>query len=320
MKILIVRLGRIGDMILTTQMFSAIKRKMPDAEISVLASVANNSIIRNNPNVDKILVWDKSPLKLITLIAQLRSIHYNYLIDAKDHPSRESGIIARLVKADVKIGFNPPGKSYYKIGINSEKENKGLHFAMRSFEPLAYLNILPPAFTPCPELFPSDGALRYVDTFLEDAGERRILVINISASNRGKMWDNDKWVEFISAIDVNNYFPILTYAPADSDVAAVLLERISINEFKSRSMDDVIALISKSDLIITPDTSLVHVAAAFDIPLFGLFSGLNDFFEKFRPLSSTYEVVRSPEGIDGIREISAAQAIEGFRKLLKQLD
>lgn len=320
MKILIVQLGRIGDMILATPVFKAIKSNKPDAEVYVLASVANNPVIRNNPNIDKIFVWDKSPEKLIPVIFKIRSIQFDYLLDAKDHRSTESSLIAKFVKAKTKIGYNPPGKSYFDIGIDNEKENAGLHFTERALRPLTHLGIKPPPGTPRPELFPSEESKHYVAKFLKNANGRQVVVINLSASYRAKMWDNDKWALFIKAIDNEKFFPIITYAPADKDVAADLLNRIKIAEFKSRSMDDVIALISAANLLVTPDTSLVHVAAAFDKPLLGLFSGLKDFYAKFHPLSSTFRVIHSPEGIDGIKAISAEQAIEGFRELLTEID
>jgi ADP-heptose:LPS heptosyltransferase len=253
------------------------------------------------------------------LLTQIRSKQFDYLIDAKDHRSTESGLIARIVKAGKKIGFNPPGKSYFTDGLDGEKDNTGLHFVLRSFKPLSYLGISMPDDIPHPELFPVEESMKYVANFLNGANGKPVLTINLSASNHGKMWENDNWKIFIEAIDKQSFFPIITYAPADSDVATDLLTKVKVAEFNSRNMDDVIALISQSSVLVTPDTSLIHVAAAFDKPLFGLFSGLNDFLAKFHPLSSVYEVVRSPEGIDGIKAISSEQSIEGFNKLIDRL-
>ena len=320
MKILIVQLGRIGDMILATPMFGAVKRKYPDGEVSVLASVVNNGIIRNNPNVDKIYVLDKAPHKLAVLMTELLRKKFDYLIDAKDHYSTESSIIAKTVRAGKKIGFNPGGKNNFDIGIDGDKENAGLHFVLRCFKPLKHIGIEMPGAIPKPELYPSDISKLYVNDFLNDTAGRKILVINLSASYRAKMWDNDKWEEFILSLNTDEFFPIVTFAPADRDIAEDLMKKVKIAVFRSRSMDDVTALIAKSDILVTPDTSLVHVAAAFDKPLLGLFSGLDDFYEKFRPLSSVFEVVRSPKGVDGIKAITAGQAIQGFSRLTNKIN
>ncbi len=320
MKILIVQLGRIGDMILATPVFSTIKKQCPDAVINVLASRINHTIIENNPYVDEIFILDKAPQKLIPLIFRLRAREYDYLVDAKDHYSTESSIIARIIKAGVKVGYNPPGKNYFTIGINSADDNEGLHFTTRYLSVLEHLNLDVPESIPGPELYISEKSLSYAKSFLNFSDDKKIVVINLSASKQAKMWDNDKWYLFIQSIDENKFFPIITYAPDDKDVAEDLLSQVPVKDFKSRKMDDVIALIKLADILVTPDTSLVHVAAAFDKPILGLYSGFDDFYSKFHPLSSVYKVVRAPKGVDGIRQITAEQVIEGFRNLIARLE
>jgi ADP-heptose:LPS heptosyltransferase len=319
MRILIVQLGRIGDMILATPMFSMIKKHYPDSELNVLASRINYPIIKNNPNVDEIFVLDKAPHKLIPLITRIRSKSFDYLIDAKDHHSTESSIIARIVRANMKIGYNPSKKQYFTVGIDGDEGNKGLHFTMRCLKPLKHLKINPPDSIPRPELYPSEDSVGYVRSFLDDSQDKKIIVINLSASKREKMWDNDKWSVFIRSLDTN-YFPVITYAPQDKDIARDLLSRVTVNDFKSRRMDDVIVLIKEADILVTPDTSLVHIAAAYDKPLLGLYSGLDEFYSKFHPLSSVFEVVRAPKGSNGIKEIKAEQVVEGFLALINRLN
>ena len=63
----------------------------------------------------------------------------------------------------------------------------------------------------------------------------------------------------------------------------------------------------------------MHVAAAFNIPLLGLYSGLDDFYTKFAPLSDIKVVLRSPKGIDGIKEISASELIEAYRVISQKI-
>ncbi|MGA2296363.1 MAG: lipopolysaccharide heptosyltransferase family protein, partial [FCB group bacterium] len=85
MKILIVQLGRIGDMILATPMFRAVREKYPDAEIHVLAGKHNFFVINNNPRIDKIYIHKKNPFNIIKNILALKKEKYDYWLDAKDH-------------------------------------------------------------------------------------------------------------------------------------------------------------------------------------------------------------------------------------------
>ena len=60
--ILIVQIGKLGDMILTTPLFKEIKKLFPDSVLSVLASNSNMIIAENDPYVDNVLVYEKNIL------------------------------------------------------------------------------------------------------------------------------------------------------------------------------------------------------------------------------------------------------------------
>jgi ADP-heptose:LPS heptosyltransferase len=55
-NILFLRYDRIGDMVITTPVFRELKREYPEINISVLASKVNQTILDNNPYVDKVYI------------------------------------------------------------------------------------------------------------------------------------------------------------------------------------------------------------------------------------------------------------------------
>jgi ADP-heptose:LPS heptosyltransferase len=422
MKILIIILGRIGDMILSTPMFSAIKKKYPDSKIHVLAGRANHSIIRNNPYIDNIIVFDKTPNKLIGILLKLRKEHYDYLIDPKDHYSRESNLLARLINTKTKIGFNSEGKKIYDFEIPSFIENNELHYISRCFSALVPLGIETENIIPKPELFPSNDSIQYVENFLnhltpgpspkergdreelsslldiessknasdeygksinhltsspspKERGDReelsslldiensknasdeygksinhltpspspkergeagfvssdsplrgvggevapilkKLIVINLSAGSSERIWQTEKWLLVINNIDREKFNVIISYAPAEAPQANVLSENATdISLFPSRNLDDVIALIARVNLIITPDTSLVHVSSAFNRPIIGLFTSNEDVYKKFHPLSDIQEVIFPETDSYDIHNIRPEQVIEAFDKI-----
>ena len=79
MRILFIQLGRIGDMILSTPVFRAIKEKYPDAEINVIAGRHNYSVISNNPRINKIIIHKKPPVFVLINIFRIRKHFYDYL-------------------------------------------------------------------------------------------------------------------------------------------------------------------------------------------------------------------------------------------------
>ena len=108
MKILIVQIGRIGDMVLTTPMFRAIAEYLPAAEIHVLTSPRGFPVIDNNPRITKRLLYTKDLLSLPRTIARLRAEEFDVWIDPKDHPSGEGSVLASWSGASSKIGFDKP--------------------------------------------------------------------------------------------------------------------------------------------------------------------------------------------------------------------
>lgn len=316
MKILIILLGRIGDMILSTPMFSAIKKKFPESEIHILASNSNYSIITNNPFIEKVFIFNKAPVKLIETFIKLRKENYDYLIDPKDHYSRESNILARLIKSKIKIGFNPVGKNTYHFGIKSYIENHELHFISRTFLALQHIGIVQQPTIPKPEVYPPNDSINYVGNVLKSITAKKNLVINISAGSQERIWKSENWMSVINNIDKDKFKIIITYAPSEAMQAKELSENVPhLLLFPSRNFNDVIALISRVNLIITPDTSVVHVASAYNIPIIALYTSYEDVYKKFHPLSDVQKVIFPNIKSYHIQDILPKDVIEAFDKI-----
>lgn len=313
MKILMIQLGRIGDMILATPAFKLLKERFPDSELNVIAGRHNHLIISNNPYVDKIIVYEKEPLKLIKFIYKLKTSKYDCYFDPKDHKSNESKILGKMVRANLKFGYNVSNLDFKDTSIVEK------HYIEKYIRHLKEIGVEIPKFIPKPVLFENSDSQNYVNEFLKNRKIAKYFVLNISASHERKMWQNENWSRFLKNIETQ-FEIILSYAPTESEKAKDLLKKNNrLIEFQSRSLFDTISLIKNSAMLITPDTALVHIAAAFDIPLLGLYSGLDDFYEKFAPLSSNQEIIRATKGDNGIHSIKAEELIEGFRQFSRKL-
>jgi ADP-heptose:LPS heptosyltransferase len=77
--------------------------------------------------------------------------------------------------------------------------------------------------------------------------------------------------------------------------------------FPSRSIDDVVALVAIADLVITPDTSVVHISAAFDVPCIAMYHSLWWNMHKFAPRSSRSWLVHSIAPSDAVQDVPVEQ-------------
>ncbi|TAL68007.1 MAG: lipopolysaccharide heptosyltransferase family protein [Bacteroidetes bacterium] len=304
MKLLFIQLGRIGDMVLLTPLFKAVKEKFPDVEINVIASRRNYSVIQNNPHLNNIIVYEKTPLKFINTIREIRKTFYNYYIDPKDHYSRESRLFSKIVKAEKKIGFNGDEYKSFDISIPSDKENVDLHCTQRFFNSLKPLSISIELKIPNPELYTYKESDDYVQYYLHANNLQSVNLVNISATKSGRMFSSLKWIEILQNYDSFKNI-VLLFAPTENNQAKVLKTALPfLNLFPSRSIHDVISIVKIAKAIITVDTALVHIASAFNLPIVCFFINNEEQIKKYYPLSDIAYVIKSSTPNSDIETIS----------------
>lgn len=331
MKIALVQLGRIGDMILMTSGIKTIKKAYPNSEIYFISGGGNYFIVDNNPNVKQVLIYNKNPLKLLKFLYKLRKIKFDYYIDPKDHFSSESCFLARIAKSKIKIGYNKKSKKKcFDIELPSAEENLGKHFVERlqqSLAPIIKKHSLPRTTeekesAPLrPELYIDKHSDESTNNYLNKHNiyKKEFIIINISASNQNKMWKEEYWIEFINAIKspknkTHDKFKtyILISEKAHFESAKNICIATNILHFPPADFNTIVSLISKSRMLISPDTSLIHVAAAFDLPVVALTCNVPWSVSKFFPLSSK-KLVLLPKEINGRLDLlSVSDALAAY--------
>lgn len=315
-NILFLHVGRIGDMILMTGFFDQLKRDYPDCTLDVIAGPSNAIVLKNNPAIRRVIPLVKSPLGLIRFISELRSQHYDLYIDPKDHYSGEGYWIAKAVRASLKVGFKKGNNSPFQYSnVAGLDPNKILHYAELPYQAAKQVGITFLNPTIRPRLHPSEQNQTRIKEYLSERGiPDEYVVLNLSASQPIKEWPIGRWAELLHYQPCER--PIIICSPPSAVATAVELSA-QLNQcagvFSSADLLDAAELIRRSSGLLSPDTSLLHVAAAFDRPIFGLYSGREHFYRKFSPLSSTQVVVKGEPDKSGIQTISVQQAIEPLR-------
>jgi heptosyltransferase III len=314
MKVIIVQLGRIGDSVLTTPIFRAIAESKPNTEIYVLASRHAASVLQDNPRVKKIYIYQKSPFLLLFLILRLRLQRFDWWVDPKDHRSGESTMLAKLCGAQNSIGYNSGHKGPFSISIPSDKDNFLLHVVERNLQVLDSLDI-PFQTNARPELFP-DSRLSLLVRNQFPPCNRRTVLINISAGDVSRYWLIEKWGEVAKYCIDRGDRVVVTYKPADLSLAKDLeMLQPGLLRFDSPTIRESIAIMPIIDLLITPDTSVVHIAAAFNVPIIAMFPNIEWNFYKFKPLSEK-SIVIQPIGDLSIETIEVSNVIEAISEMV----
>ena len=310
-NILFLRYDRIGDMVITTPVFRELKLAYPEINISVLASKLNRDVLVNNPYVDKIYTNHKNNLlgDLPTLL-KLRKMKFDVCVEF-DHSVIPHAIIRlRIIKPKKVISvfkegrYGLQGKELEIYDYYTEKP-KNSHFRDIWLNTLNPFNVKPESKKY--DLFCTDQQKKKAINFLLQFQNKITIGINLEGAVKGKRITPDK----LKVICRGLY-------QANKDVQIVLLSspktyediiRLSKNmglpyvfsSYKTESILDVAALIQNLQLVITPDTSIVHIASAFNIPIVSIHENNNDSYRLFAPKSQYSKTVfsQSVKGIDG---------------------
>lgn len=315
-RFLIVQVGKIGDMILTTPLFSELKKLFPDSEIYVLTSLKNNEIALRDKNVSGTIVYKKKFFSILKLISILRKIEFDYWIDTKDEYSSTSKTLLKFGKFNKSIGFNTKEKLF---NIPLEDYVKGEHTVEINLSPLHYFKNDYKTKTLSPYInIPSEISDKFNDFFKKISNKK--ILINISAGAENRYWKEEKWLELLKNID-KSYKLILISDKRDRKLADKIISDFkgdNLTYLIAKNIFEVAEIVKNSDIVITPDTSVVHIASCFNIPIVAMFHNVEWVLKRYTPLSDKYKIITSLEK-NSIEDIRVDNVIEKLNELLSIL-
>ena len=317
--ILVIQIGKIGDMILTTPLFSELKKLFPYTILKVLASEINKDIPVNSKSVDEVIIYKKNIFKDILLFNKLfRNIEV--WIDTKDNYSKTGQILCKIFKPEFSLGFTFTGKDKLFTGSLNDFVY-GNHAVNINLSPVNYFRksmnkeLVMPSFN-----IPAEIQNKYKNIIADNSN--KIILINISAGMESRYLQKEKWIELINKINKNSSynFYIIGMKKDIEDINYILKETKNENSRYIQTLNilETAEVIRRSDIIITPDTSVVHICSAFNKPVTAIYPDVKWNLNKFKPLSKINEVVISKDK-NSVGDVSAENIYAAFVKLEKKL-
>lgn len=322
-RVLILRIGKIGDVIISSFVFRALKEANPDLRLELVTLKKNKDVLRCNPFLDKIYFVNKNLFSMIKLFP----ICFNYfdlVIDLNDNPSTTSTFLLAIANSRNKLGFNfEKQKKFLTIKINQPEKDK-THLVERYAHLLtsAGLEINPTIIKP--ELFLDQQIDDLISkSFASIKTKNKIIAINISASAAIRKYPTEQWIELINLLKSKfSNLKFLILSDIDDRKEAEMIKNSIEKEFlifsDGSSFQHFASKIKNSDLLITPDTSAVHIASAFQIPVIALYPNVNWNFVSFAPYKTKYRAIRSSS--EEINNISVQKIYETFENLIQELN
>ena len=326
--VLVMRYDRIGDMIVSTPIFRELKKHNPNVEITVLASKTNQDIIKYNPYIFEIFTnYKNNFLKDLSILLKLRRRKFDVCIEL-DHSVITHAIMRlKIIKPKniisiYKYGrYGVPGEELELYDYYTKKDEKN-HFSRIWLDTLIFLGINTDSTNY--DIFLSNSEREKANLFFLSVNERIKIGINIDAFSIHKKINFFELRQICEGLyQFNNDIRIILMSgPNYRDNLLELVKEISLDfvspSFKTESILEASALIEKLDMVITPDTSIVHIASAFNIPVISIHEKNNESFRLWAPTSKLNNTVFSRTEV-GLNDYNVDQLLSSAKNIIKSI-
>jgi heptosyltransferase-3 len=294
MRILIVKRDKLGDMLLTTPLVAGLRRALPAAEVSVLASDYCGWVVRDDPDIAHL--WTYPRLRAASLVrpgelvrywksfSAVRRHKFDVAIAAGGEYSDRAVKKALAARARRTIAYAPGSHRYGVRLTDPVQPPQGGHEMDRMLalaRPLG-VELSPTAFAP--RFFLPERASTFAQGWLRQHGLQpgRYVVLGLGARKRVRQpsteqvlrwaarWRAEHGLQTVFMWTPGKGTPLY---PGDDDVAEPVLAagRADIHPFRG-PIPEALGLVWGAAASVFPDSGLMHFAAASPGGVVGLFA------------------------------------------------
>ena len=323
---LVIKLRHVGDVLLSSPVFSVLKRRAPQAELDALVYADTAPMLTGHPSISRVHGIDRAWKTLGTpararaewrLFAALRARRYELVIHLTEHwrgawLARALG--ARWAVAPVVAGRGRFWRESFTHFV-SEPRAGGRHMVERNLDALRRIGIYPGVEERGLTLIAGAAAEDRITQILAQCGlaSGRFVQVHPSSRWRFKCWPADKMAQLVERLHAEGWPVVLTAAPepAEAQMIGDILKHVSrpvaANLAGQLSLKELAALSARARLFVGVDSAPMHIAAAVGTPAVALFgpSGEALWAPWGTPRTASHQVVASegyscrPCGLDG---------------------
>jgi ADP-heptose:LPS heptosyltransferase len=288
MKFLLIRFSSIGDIVLTTPVIRCLKQQVPGAEIHYLTKKSFQGLINSNPYVDKLVLLDSS---WDLMIHQLQQEGYDYIIDL--HHNLRTLRIKRALRNVPSFSFNKLNLRKWLLTAVKINTLPKRHIVDRYLETVRSFGVV------------NDG--KGLDYFIPEkdrvtskdipmSHQMGYIGIVIGAALNTKKLPLYKLKELCAKIA----YPVILLGgkedTADGNEIALTDTGKIYNACGKFNLNESADLVRKATLIISHDTGLMHIAAAFKKPIISIWGntvpafGMDAYFGNGAATDQKFEI------------------------------
>ncbi len=298
------------------------KKNYPSSKITLLTRKNNKDVVKYDSNIDKTVFIDKIVLSIPTIL-KLRSTAYDKIFELNDDPSTTSSVILKYLKGKTKIGYAFNNNIKYLTTAVDRPEKIKSHIIERTLLLLeaSGASVRKDDIRSVLHLGEKEK-MEVLEHVKSERNSSLLISVNLSAGAPVRYWKETYWIRLTQLIFNHSPFVKILFLAHPKDVA--LRDRI-LAEFEPNSFilpkyfnfQHFAAYIYASDLLITPDTSAVHIASAFQKPVIGLYPNYEWSFVSWQPYKTPHRSIKSCT--ESISEIQPTEVFNAYLELADEI-
>ncbi len=285
MRILVFQTAFLGDLILTSPLLKSLKKSFKGAEVALVVRKGLESVFSNAPFVDRIIPFDKKGVYGFSRYLR------DYDIAISPHRSHRTSLVLWFSRIKRRIGFDISGFSFLYTDRVKYVRKRGIHEIDRN---LSLLKPLEEEFSVTYETAPE---LPLADDEVSKVIGKFSLDVPYVVVAPGSVWATKRWLpeyyaEVCNYVKGRGFDVVLVGSASERDVCSAVEARAGVvkNLCGVTSLREFFAVVKGARLVVSNDSSPVHVAVSVGtpvveiygatVPAFGFFPyGEGDFVE-----------------------------------------
>lgn len=319
--VLLIRPGGIGDAVILIPTIKALREMYPACKIDVLAEKRNADSFSLVSGIRAVYAHD-SPVALSLVLK-----NYDVVIDTEQW-YRLSAVVARLVRAPIKIGFGTnERRRMFTYDIPYDPDVYEVDNFLALLKPLGVEGIresLSVALKLPPE------SIVKADQLLEPLYSEPFVVILPGSSVPEKCWGKERFSIVARQLGEDGYKVVVVGGKEDRGVGEQIAGTAGLNLAGKTTLPETAAVIARSRLVICGDSGVLHIAAGLGVPTVSLFGPSSEV--KWAPRGDNHVVLNRhlpcspcsrfgtippcPINVRCMKEITPDEVLEAARRLL----
>ncbi|OPL19439.1 MAG: hypothetical protein AVO35_10500 [Candidatus Aegiribacteria sp. MLS_C] len=314
-RVLLMRQDRIGDMVMTLPLIRKLREVHGLRSIGVVASEPNSIVLKHEEGVD-LFVSGKAPADFVSSLIRVREYAPDAVVDMHMHDSTTSLVYALASGARWRLHVDRHNRLPFNIRVTAPFDG---HIMDAFSALLSGLGRELPLERLDREVRNSREEEEFARRFWEasDPSPGDCAVVNISAGGPDRDWGTDRYVSVCRDLLAMGLVPLLLSSPSDRRKAEGIGIR-AVGALVSPPTPTILhlaALLRGTALLISPDTSVVHLAASMGVPVVGMYLPRDPSLPEWYPWKVPCRVITS-ESAEDLGSIHADGVVSAVRELV----